>query len=392
MKILFCIPNLAHGGAERQLSYLAAELANMGHEVHVASRAGGPNLERILSAGVTWHWLKTSERAKRIGLLGVGRLIRAIGIFLKLVRLLRNLKPDLVQTILAPMDLLGGAATLVTRTPWILKEGSSQHFYATYRKYWFRFAFGRLADLVISNSAHAYDYWRPVRNPDALHIIPNGLPIDEMTKTSAAGLRGFNFRPDEKVVLYAGRIDSGKNVEAFIAALARLSDELPFKAIVCGDGPHRLQVERMVRELALTDRVFFTTDLDNVWGLMKCADAFVSLSRFEGCPNVVLEAMACGCPLVLSDIPAHRELLADDAASFVDLEKPEEAAQAIADVLRRGPRCDGAGITRAKAATWTVEANAREFERVYLRLLTGAADTTAIPVLIGTGCARANES
>ena len=61
MRLLYCIPDLEYGGAERQLSYLAAELARMGHEVHVASRRGGPNLERLKSAGVVWHPLGKSE-------------------------------------------------------------------------------------------------------------------------------------------------------------------------------------------------------------------------------------------------------------------------------------------------------------------------------------------
>jgi glycosyltransferase involved in cell wall biosynthesis len=105
-----------------------------------------------------------------------------------------------------------------------------------------------------------------------------------------------------------------------------------------------------------------------------------------------LEAMACGCPLVLSDIPAHRELLADDTASFINPENPEEAAKAIAEVLLYGGRRTGASAAPAKAARWTVEANAREFERVYLRMLSSASDMTEIPVVTGGGCAHANES
>lgn len=55
--MLYCIPNLRHGGAERQLSYLAAKLARMGHEVHFASSRGDSYLERLVSSGARWHRL-----------------------------------------------------------------------------------------------------------------------------------------------------------------------------------------------------------------------------------------------------------------------------------------------------------------------------------------------
>ena len=91
-------------------------------------------------------------------------------------------------------------------------------------------------------------------------------------------------------------MDAGKNVEGVIAALARVAAEVQFVALMCGDGPSRPHLERMTRELGIADRVVFRGYVDNLWDLMSGADAFVSLSRFEGCPNVVLEAMACGCP------------------------------------------------------------------------------------------------
>ena len=140
MKILYCIPTLGNGGAERQLSYLAVELQRMGHEVHVASSRGGPNLERLKSAGVHWHCLGGVSNRDPI-------------IFLRLIRLMRRLRPDIVQTILAPMDLIGGAAALTTRRPWILKESSSAPLYVDGLRNKFRSALGRHAGGIISNSA-----------------------------------------------------------------------------------------------------------------------------------------------------------------------------------------------------------------------------------------------
>jgi glycosyltransferase involved in cell wall biosynthesis len=369
MRLLYCIPDLEHGGAERQLSYLAAEMARMGHKVHVASRHGGPNLERMETAGVVWHPLAGAKSRNSVTFLGLTRLVRAFVIFIRLVGLMRKLRPDIVQTILAPMDILGGAAALLTRTPWVLKESSSSLVYTTYRRYWFRFAFGRLSDAVIANSVGGYDYWRLTCKKRPLQMIPNGLPLSEIAKSDSGHVHGLEFAPEVKVVLYAGRVDIWKNVEDLIAALARIAGEVPFIAVICGDGTHRLQVERMAHELGIADRVLFKGYVNNLWDLMKRADAFVSMSRCEGRPNVVLEAMACGCPLVVSDIPAHREILDERTALFAGPDDTDAIAAALKATLLRGEAARmRARAARIKAAGWTVEKMAHLYEELYLNL------------------------
>jgi glycosyltransferase involved in cell wall biosynthesis len=357
MRILYCIPTLGHGGAERQLSYLAAELAARGHEVHVVSSRGGPNLARMEAAGVEWH---------RLG--GVGN--RDPLNFFRLLRLMKRLRPDVVQTILTPMDILSGAAALLTRTRWVLRESSSAPLYAAGWRHRLRLALGRRADAVVSNSAGGDAYWRSKPNAPPLHLIPNAVPFQDVAGAEPARATGFGFGPAEKVVLYAGRMDEGKNVESLIAALSRIADEVPFVALMCGDGPLRPHLERMARESGVARRIVFTGYVENLWDLMKRADAFVSLSRFEGCPNVVLEAMACGCPLVVSDIPAHREILDERSARFADPDDPAQAAADIKATLAGGEATRArARAARARARGRPVEGMARLYEQLYLSLL-----------------------
>jgi glycosyltransferase involved in cell wall biosynthesis len=360
MRILYTIPTLGHGGAERQLSYLAAELAARGHEVHVASSRGGANLGRMKSAGVEWHCLG-------------GACHRDPVIFYRLLRLMRKLRPDIVQTILTPMDIMGGAAALMTRTRWVLRESSSAPLYASGWRHRLRLWLARKADAVASNSAGGDAYWREAVGAPPRHVIPNAIPFEEIAAgADDAGPTGFG--PDVKVVLYAGRMDEGKNVESVIAALARIAGEVPFVAVMCGDGPSRPHLERLARELGLAHRIVFKGYVDNLWGLMRRADAFVSLSRFEGCPNVVLEAMACGCPVVVSDIPAHRELLDGRSARFAE---PDDTAKAAAELKAALVFGDEARVrvARARAARRPVEATARLYEQLYLSLLGEAHDT-----------------
>jgi glycosyltransferase involved in cell wall biosynthesis len=104
--------------------------------------------------------------------------------------------------------------------------------------------------------------------------------------------------------------------------------------------------------------------------MMKRADAFVSLSRCEGRPNIVLEAMACGCPLVVSDIPAHREILDESTALFARLDDPGQTASAIKATLVCGDAARGrAHAARVRTLEWPVETMARLYEELYLGLL-----------------------
>ena len=340
----------------------------MGHDVHVASSRGGTNLERLISEGVEWH---------RLG--GVSN--RDPLIFFRLVGLLRRLRPDIVQTILTPMDIMAGAAALLTRTPWILKESSSAPLYGGGLRHRWRIVLGRRADGIVSNSAGGSTYWRSLGATRLLCNIRNGVPLDEIDKVGS-------FTPDllangnAKVLLFAGRLDKGKNVDNLIVALSRLADQSSFVAIICGDGPRRRHLESLARKLGIADRLTFTGYVTNLWTLMKRADAIISLSRFEGCPNVVMEAMACGTPLVVSDIQAHREILDNTSALFVDPENPEDSARAIAEVLQGGQATKArARVAWARSSTWTVEATAQEYERMYLRLLSSAFNSS-LPIVI----------
>jgi glycosyltransferase involved in cell wall biosynthesis len=361
MKILYCIPSLEHGGAERQLSYLASELASMGHEVHVASSRGGPNLYRLRSAGVNWHCFgKSCNRDPRI--------------FFRLIALMRKLRPDVIQTILTPMDIMGGAAALVTNTRWVLKECSSASLYDSALRYSLRFSLGRRADAIVSNSAGGDAYWHTAPRVQSFHVISNAIPLEEIGKVRSSSITRLASAP-EKIVLFAGRLDANKNVENLIIALARVADEMAFIGFICGDGPQRPNLERLARRVGVSHRLIFTGYVSNLWALMIRADVFASLSRVEGCPNVVMEAMACGCPLVVSDIAAHREILNDRTACFVNPDEPGQVADAIKTTLQsRADAQARAQAGRAKAAHWGIEDMALLYEKLYLNLL-GTRDT-----------------
>jgi len=312
---------MAGGGAERQLTYLVRELVQMGWDVHVAVIQGGPNLTRLEATGAAIHRLRAAGNYDP-------------RIFSQLLGTIRRVKPDIVQCWLLQMEVAGGLASLLTGTPWVFCERASEEAYPENFKMWLRVRVGRSATAIVSNSQTGDRYWA-VRTDERVRrcVIPNSLPFAEIAAAQPATLAEFGVKTGEPTLLIAGRMEPQKNFETLIQALRLVVTNRPVQAILCGDGSLRGLIERLVKENGLASCVHIAGYVSNLWSLMKRADAAVSVSWFEGSPNVVLEAMACGCPLVVSDIATHRELLDEDAAIIVDPADPQRIADGIIQAL-----------------------------------------------------------
>jgi glycosyltransferase involved in cell wall biosynthesis len=359
MRILACISSMDGGGAERQLAYLASELTRLGWDMHVALLSGGPNLRRLEAGGATIHRLTARGNYDPT-------------ILWQLVRLMRRVRPDVAETWITQMDVLGGLAARLTRTPWILRERSSEPAYPATGKHRWRLRVARGASAVISNSTGGDRYWaghlgERVRR----YVIGNALPIREIGAVRPADEHEAGVQSGARLVLSVGRLAPEKNFDILLSALRRVLDDPRIVVVLCGEGPLRPTLERALTEQGIADRVRLPGYVPDVWGWMKRADVFVSVSRFEGQPNAVLEAMTCGCPLVVSDIPAHRSFLDEAEAALVPVDDPVAIAEAIRravaggeDVTRRAARA------QAATAAWSVEAMTRCVVDVYRAVLT----------------------
>jgi glycosyltransferase involved in cell wall biosynthesis len=349
------------GGAERQLTYLADPLITRGWRVHVALVAGGPNLRRLQQTGATIHQLRAASSYDP-------RLAWHVR------RLIRQLRPDIVQPWFVQMEVVAGTAARLARIPWVLNERSSQLAYPPTWKNRLRIRIGRTADAIISNSAGGDDYWREKAAPHVPRfVIPNAVPVADIAEASPALPAGIMAGPDVRIVLVVGRIDREKNIERIFDACRRIAQRPATLVVLCGDGPMRPTILARITGEGLTARVIAPGYVETIWSAMKRADVIVSANTFEGRPNAVLEAMATGRPLVVSDIPVHREILDDDSAFWADPFDPASIAGAVDRALG-----DPAGAAfrataaQARARTWSVEAVAADYDRVYRTLLSGA--------------------
>lgn len=360
MRILHCVPSMAGGGAERQLTYLSCELVRTGWDVHVAVIQGGPNVERLDATGAAVHRIPAFGNHDPL-------------ILSRLIQTVRSVRPDVVQCWLLQMEVLGGMAAIVTGTPWILSERTAAPAYPPGVKTWLRVRIGRHASAIVSNSSTGDRYWQSRAGRVRRFVIPNGVPLGEIDATAPTTEGDVGVPANVPVVLYAGRLSAEKNVETVVRALRLVADARPVCGIVCGDGPSGKHVSRLITELRLEDRVRTVGYVSKLWSLMKRADALVSASFFEGSPNVVLEAMACGCPLIVSEIPAHREILDDGMAIFVDPNQPREIADAIGSVFNDPEgAAKRAQTALVRAQAYGVSSVAQRYAEVYRTVIASA--------------------
>lgn len=349
--ILHVIPSLSGGGAERQLALLAAEQGRRGWNVHVALRRGGNYAQNLEGSSVVTHDLGDLRRGHPL-------------LFARLHAIVRKIRPDILQTWLLQMDLVGGAVAIATRTPWVLTERCSRENYDEFPVSGrLRALFGRCARKVVANSNEGASFWREVRG-DAASIVTvnNAVDVDAIRACEP------QFIDDDRrpTILCVGRIEPQKAHDVLLHAVKLVPAEIRFRVAVIGNGSLEPMTREAIRSLGVEDLVDIRPYQAHWWGYLKTVAGLVNASRFEGQPNVVLEAMAACCPVVVSDIAPHRELLDASSALFVPPNDPHALAHALESIVRHPAEARKRAAAAANLLTQrTVSVVADSYERIY---------------------------
>ncbi len=359
MRVLHCIPSMLGGGAERQLCYLSAGLVSSGHEVHVALMREGPNAPRLRATGATVHVLPQRRSID-------------VGVLTDLCSLIHRTRPAVVQTWLARMDMWGGLAAIAMGRPWIYSERTIWPQRETWIDEIRRHIIGR-ASAVVSNSETSASFWRGVlRHRVPVRAIPNALPMSEITSALPSVRASLGVPEDIELLLYVGRYIPYKNIGLLGDILVRVLRQRPRAwAVCCGEGAMADMLEGVLRDGGVANRCRMMGYRTDVWSIMKCADVTLSTSDREGRPNALLEAMACGCPIVASDIPQHREILGRDAGLFFPTGSAAEGVACVIAVLD-DPAAAAVRAERAQASidqTTSVSSVAEAYAQVYASLV-----------------------
>jgi glycosyltransferase involved in cell wall biosynthesis len=312
IRIALCITDLEVGGAERCLAELAARLDRLRFEPVVYSLAPPPAedrrqcVARIEGAGVP------------IVHLGARSAWSFLPTLAELRRQLAAQRPQLIQTFLFHANVLGrmaarraGVSRVVCGVR-VAEQRSRWHL-------WGDWATRRLVDryVCVSQAVARFAQTEGGLPESQLVVIPNGIDVDQYPAPSVS-LADLGIPAARGVVTYVGRLDRQKDVLWLLQAAPRfLAEAAGIHLLIVGTGPEEDELRRFAGQMGLGDRVHFTGFRSDVPAILGASRLLVLPSRWEGMPNVVLEAMASRLPVVASDVEGVRELLGEAAEAQV---------------------------------------------------------------------------
>jgi glycosyltransferase involved in cell wall biosynthesis len=269
------------------------------------------------------------------------------------------------------MDIVGGISALSGGLPWVVTERTSAPYYEevplTAR---LRLLLGRFASAVVANSEGGEKYWRAAEFPAArLATVRNALDVESIRNAVAADLP--EAVPDP-VLLVVGRLNHAKAFDIIIKAVGELSKHSAVNVLIIGEGPERAALEHEIEAAAVSGCVRISSYQPDWWRWLGRAAGLISMSRYEGNPNVVLEAMAGCCPVILSDIPAHREIADEASALFVPVDDVQALSAAMVTLLGgKDAARERAERAFVRVGSMTVTAMADAYEATYRKILNG---------------------
>lgn len=301
-KIAFVLPALYGGGAERVALRIANGLAEKGY-----------NVDLVLSQFKGSYISLVSPKVNVVDL-GCSDKFVTLKSIPKLISYLKKNKPKVLFSTLFRTNFIvyltlllsASKSRLVIRHPNMLyPKGSKDSFYTFVTKK-LAIKTAQKADAVVLTSQLMKDELLSLASfdIDKLHIIPNPVPVKEIQEKADLPLQHEWFEEDsDPVILSVGRLTQQKGYVDLINAFAKVVVNTPSKLLILGEGEQRYELEELIKQLKLENKVALPGFVDNPYQYMARAKVFALPSKWEGFPNVLVEAMACGTKVVAADCP-----------------------------------------------------------------------------------------
>ncbi len=290
----------------------------------------------------------------------------------QLSRRFRALKPAIVQSFLFHANVVAAAAAKLSGVPVVAGVRVAEPLRNRQRvERWISPLVKRF--VCVSHSV-AHFCERTCRMPrEKLVIIPNGVDLAKFRDAMPADRAALGLPADRRLMICIGRLDHQKGHDWLLPLLPKIFQERPeYDLVLVGDGPLRQHLQAHAVQLGIASRVYFVGWRPQVPQLLKLADLLLLPSRWEGMPNVLLEAMAAGLPVVATQVEGTAEILGPLAAD--QLVPPNEAAaftrQVLALTATNSPRLALGRANQQRASEhFSLAVMATAYEELYCQLM-----------------------
>jgi glycosyltransferase involved in cell wall biosynthesis len=323
MQLTLVIAGLGSGGAERVLCRLADCWVQRGHEVTLLT----------LSSEQPFFQLDSRVRHLALGIdsLSCSRFeaLRANARKLRVLRrAIADSNPDVVVSFLDKTNVLTIFATLGMRLPVIVSERVDPFHNDTLRPIWRllrRISYPLAAKVVVQTQA-VLARMKPMLGK-IVTTIPNPV-VDPGARHRSHDASSV----ERQWVIGMGRLTEQKGFDLLLEAFAQIADKhVDWSLRILGDGPAFASLEQQIRNLGLEGRALLLGRISDPFPLLAESSLFVMSSRFEGFPNALCEAMACGLPVISFDCPSGPSEIIRNGVDGILL--PKEDISALAETM-----------------------------------------------------------
>ncbi|HTU65152.1 MAG TPA: glycosyltransferase family 4 protein [Steroidobacteraceae bacterium] len=321
-RVFILSASLESGGAERQLAVMANHWAAAGSDVELATWTG---------AGVA-DFFALDARVRRTHFdvpLFPPPFAALRNLLARVARLrerLRQARPDVLVSFITETNVIALLAARGLPIRVVVSERAHPQLDDTISRplRMLRRILYRRAAAVVTQTEAAAGWVRE-------HCVANVAVVPNTLRESAA-----NESPREPLLLAVGRLRKQKGFDLLLRAFARLDPPAPWRLVIVGEGPEHAALQALRNSLRLGDRVEFRGVERDIARWMARAGIVVAPSRFEGFPNVVLEAMAEGAPVISADcLAGPSEMITDGVDGLlVPVEDVGALATAIGRLIR----------------------------------------------------------
>lgn len=320
MRLTLVIASLGAGGAERVMTMLAGEWAQRGHKVTLITLGAATGdhypldplvrrvaLDLLRNSSSPMHAIKNNVAR----LAGLRRAVRAA-------------RPDVVISFMDVTNILTLAATAGLRVPVIVSERIDPRHYPIGRGWqWLRRRLYPVAAAVVVQTRAVEEWARQIMPAGIVKVIANPVePREGHGDETAPELQ--SWCREKRYIVAVGRLDRQKGFDLLLEAYASLPKPRPH-LLILGEGPERASLQEQRSKLALEAEVKIPGRVPDPTPFIKLSQFFVLSSRYEGFPNVLLEAMAAGKAVISFDCPSGPAELIEAGKSGM-LIQPEDVA------------------------------------------------------------------
>jgi len=347
------------GGAEKRIYQLAKGLADKGHEVHWY--------------GVGWWWPESGKKDMEMDGIKLHGVCKPVELY---EDDRRSIKEALYFALMILFKLRAGRYDIIDCQGFpffsCFTVGFNSFFgrstlvltlHEVWNDYWYEYLgkagfFGklteklmvRLTDKIITVSDKTKDDLRKIKSSEKAVVIPNGIDLAEINQIKPS--------PAKSDIIFVGRLIKEKKADLLIKSLVRIKDNFPdVKCTIIGEGPEKENLEKLSDQSGLKDDINFKgflEDFPDVIAHMKSSKVLVLPSIREGFGMVVLEANACGLPVVVVDHPmnAAKDLIIPDENGFIADVSEDSLAGKIVEAIESREKMIESSKDFAKDYDW----------------------------------------